>query len=41
MSAVRGNPGKGSARRSELERVPGRRVVGRPGWTKTEFRFGN
>lgn len=40
MSAVRGNPGKGSAR-SELERVPGRRVVGRPGWTKTEFRFGN
>lgn len=41
--AVRGErqPAKGSARKSEGERVLGRRVVDRPGWTKTDFRFGN
>ena len=41
LSAVRSNPGKCSSRRSEQERVSGRRVVERSGWTKTEFRLGN
>ena len=41
LSAVRSNPGKCCSRRSEQERVSGRRVVERSDWTKTEFRFGN
>lgn len=38
---MRGNPGKRQCKEVRKEKVLGRRVVNKPGWAKTDFRFRN